>query len=64
MVLSLICTSEFSMQHLEVCAAKVHLSQNELCIIVIYRSPLGNLQYFLHKIEEISNICFTVTPHK
>jgi hypothetical protein len=27
---------------LEVCAAKAHLSQNELCIIVIYRSPSGN----------------------
>jgi hypothetical protein len=29
---------------LEVCAAKIHLSQNELCVIAIYRSPLGNLQ--------------------
>jgi hypothetical protein len=28
---------------LEICAAKLHPSQNELCIIAIYRSPSGNL---------------------
>jgi hypothetical protein len=44
-----------------VCAAKAHLSQNELCIIVIYRSPSGNWQYFLHKIEEILNMLYSNT---
>jgi hypothetical protein len=46
---------------LEVCAAKLHLSQNELCIVVIYRSPLGNLQHFLHKIEDILNMLYSNT---
>jgi hypothetical protein len=33
---------------LEVCVVKLYISQNELCIIAIYRSPSGNLQYFLN----------------
>jgi hypothetical protein len=41
--------------------AKLHLSQNELCIIAIYRSPSGNLQYFLYKIEEILNMLYSNT---
>jgi hypothetical protein len=46
---------------LESCAVKLHLLYYEICIISIYRSPSGNLQYFLHKIDEILNMLYSNT---
>jgi hypothetical protein len=46
---------------LEACAVKLHLLYHEICIITIYKSPSGNLQYFLHKIHEILNMLYSNT---
>jgi hypothetical protein len=40
---------------LEICAAKLHLTPYEICIITIYRSPSGDLQYFLDNLEKALN---------
>ena len=38
---------------LEVCAIEFHLQFYKLCIMSIYRSPTGDLQYFLNNLEKI-----------
>ena len=38
---------------LEVCATELHLQSYKICILTIYRSPTGDLQYFLNALEEI-----------
>jgi len=44
---------------LEICAAQLHLPSHEICIITIYRSPSGNYQYFIHKLETILNMLYS-----
>jgi hypothetical protein len=36
---------------LEICAIKLHFSTTNIVIISIYRSPSGDLHYFLHNLE-------------
>jgi len=38
---------------LEICAAKLHLPSHEMWVITHYRSPSGNYQYFIDKLETI-----------
>jgi len=40
-------------QGLEVCAIKLHFSAISFCILSIYRSPIGNLLYFLKALESV-----------
>jgi hypothetical protein len=37
---------------LEICAVNLHLPSPEICIITLYRSPLGNFQYFIDILEK------------
>ena len=41
---------------LEICAIKLHLPSHEICVITIYRSPSGNYQYVIDKLETILNM--------
>jgi exonuclease III len=42
-------------QEIEVCAIKVHHSTNIICILMIYRAPLGNFVHFLNTLGVILN---------
>jgi len=44
---------------LEICAIKLHLPSHEICVITIYRSPSGNYQYFIDKLETILNMIYS-----
>ena len=44
---------------LEICAVKSHLPSHEICVITIYRSPSGNYQYFIDKVETILNMIYS-----
>ena len=43
---------------LEICAVNLHLLSSEICIIIIYRSPSGNFQYFIDNLEKILNMIY------
>jgi exonuclease III len=40
---------------LEACAIKLKLNSTYICVITIYRSPSGNFNFFINKLEEILN---------
>jgi len=44
---------------LEICAVKLNLSKIKIVIITIYRSPTGNYNYFLRKIDSLLNLLYT-----
>jgi len=47
---------------LEICALKLCLISSNITVICIYRSPTGDLNYFLNQLESILNkICKTST---
>jgi exonuclease III len=46
---------------LEICAVRLHLAHYEICIITIYRSPSGDLQYFIDNMEEALNMIYRNT---
>jgi hypothetical protein len=43
----------------EVCAVKLNLSSNKLCIITIYRAPTGNIDTFITKLDTILGKLYT-----
>ena len=44
---------------LEICAIKLNLPTIKIVIITIYRSPTGNYNYFLRKLESLLNLLYT-----
>jgi exonuclease III len=48
---------------LEICAVKLHFSTTNIVIISIYRSPSGDLHYFLHNLELILNSLYSNTTN-
>jgi len=44
---------------LEICAVKLNLSKIKRVIITIYRSPTGNYNYFLRKLDSFINSLYT-----
>ena len=45
-------------QNIEVCAIRLVHSPLNLCVLSVYRSPSGNFDIFLKKLEEILNLLF------
>ena len=45
----------------EVCAIKIHLNMKSACIITIYRTPTGNFDLFISKLDTILRKLYTVT---
>ena len=43
----------------EICAVKINLPKIKIVIITIYRSPTGNYDYFLRKLESFLNLSYT-----
>jgi hypothetical protein len=43
---------------LEACAIKLKLSTTNICILTVYRSPVGNFQFFLNGLEAILKIVY------
>jgi len=35
----------------EICAVKLHILSHTITIIIVYRSPTGNIAYFLYNLE-------------
>ena len=44
---------------LEICTIKLNLPKIKIVIIPIYRSPTGNYNYFLRKLESLLNTLYT-----
>ena len=44
---------------LEICEIKLNLPRIKIVIITIYRSPTGNYNYFLKKLESLLNLLYT-----
>jgi len=44
---------------LEICSVKLNLPKIKIGIITIYRSPTGNYNYFLRKLESLLNLLYT-----
>jgi hypothetical protein len=45
----------FKEQDIEACAVRINLSSITICIISIYRSPMGSFLHFLHTLDSILN---------
>jgi hypothetical protein len=43
---------------LEICAVKLYLPKIKIGIITIYRSPTGNYNYFVRKLESLLNLLY------
>ena len=43
-------------KYLEVCAVKLNLPMIKIVIMTIYRSPTGNYNYLLRKLESLLNL--------
>jgi hypothetical protein len=44
---------------LEICSVKINLPKIKIVIITIYRSPTGNYNYFLRKLDSFLNLLYT-----
>ena len=44
---------------LEICAVKLNVPKIKIVIITIYRSPTGNYNYFLRKLDSFINSLYT-----
>jgi hypothetical protein len=44
---------------LETCAVKINLPKIKIIFIIIYRSPTGNYNYFLRKLDSFLNVLYT-----
>jgi len=44
---------------LEICSIKLNLPKTEIVIITIYRTPSGNYNYFLRKLESLLSLLYT-----
>jgi hypothetical protein len=40
---------------IEICAAKLHILSHTIIIIIVYRSPTGNITYFLNNLKAALN---------
>jgi len=50
---SVINIEKFCKDELEACALKLDLLPFKICIIIVYRSPNGNFQYFIKGLDNI-----------
>jgi hypothetical protein len=44
---------------LEICAVKLNLPKIKIVIITIYRSPIGNYNYFMRKLDSFLNLLYS-----
>jgi exonuclease III len=47
--------NRFSNEDIEICAVKLHILSHTIVIIMVYRSPTGNIAYFLNNLEAALN---------
>ena len=48
-------------KEIEICAAKLHIVSRTIIIITVYRSPTGNIAYFLNNLEATLNELYNNT---
>ena len=48
-------------QDIEICAVKLRISSHTIVIITVYRSPTGNIAYFLNNLEAALNQIYNNT---
>ena len=42
-------------KELEACAVKLYFLSYKICVVNVYRSPIGNFQYFINELDNIIN---------
>ena len=47
----------------EACAIKLTITSINICIITIYISPTGNVNYFLQSLDKVLQLLYTRTLH-
>ena len=45
----------YSNEDIEICAVKLHISVRTIIVVTVYRSPAGDIDYFLNNLEEALN---------
>jgi len=45
----------YSNEDIEICAVILHISLHTIIIVTVYRSPTGNIDYFLNILKEALN---------
>jgi exonuclease III len=48
---------------IEICAVKLNLGSTAMCIISLYRSPLGSFNYFLQILNNVLQSLYTAVSH-
>jgi len=48
-------------KYIEICAVKLHILSCTIIIITVYRSPTGNIAYFLNNLEAALNQVYNNT---
>jgi len=46
---------------IEICAVKLHILSHTIIIVTVYRSPTGNIAYFLNNLEAALNQIYNNT---
>jgi len=60
-ILLLIWTDNSDEKDIEICAVKLHISLHTIIVVTVYRSPTGNIDYFLNNLEEALNHIYNNT---
>jgi hypothetical protein len=47
----------------EICAIKLTINSQNICIITMYRSPTGNFNYFLQNLDKVLHLLYTPVSH-
>jgi hypothetical protein len=45
---------------IEICAIKLHISVRTIIVVTVYRSPAGDIDYFLNNLEEALNHTYII----
>ena len=48
---------------IEICALKFAYHKLKICIITLYRSPTGDMDFFLSKLDRVLHIVYNLTHH-
>jgi hypothetical protein len=48
-------------QDIEITALKLHFNSANICVLIIYKAPTGNVNYYTHQLDAILHTLSTAT---